>query len=203
MANEEVLDAPWCQFTEEEGWRLSTEHIPSLALHNPATCLKSTSTFEETWGSYYQWRRLPITSPAAMLLHWPMTVYAYLKELGLVPENSGPRKRLTVFYCLYNLFAFLERTLIPPSFGELALHFPNTDLDLVMFGQNAAHSVKRATARGITQSPRPCVFEYTGPASCGSGTVRIFLDSSPYYRPSRERSDHPDALVALNAGLGS
>jgi hypothetical protein len=92
----------------------------------------------------------------------------------------------------------------PSSFGELALHLPNTDLDLVMFGKNAAHSVERVQARGLTKSDRPCVFEYTGPASCGSGTVRILLDSDPgYYCPSRERSEHPDAIVALNAGLGS
>ncbi|KAJ7442277.1 hypothetical protein FB451DRAFT_1150240 [Mycena latifolia] len=199
VAKDDVLDAPWYELTEEKGWRLSTEHIPSLAMHNSVTCPKLSPTFEESWKSYYQWRGLPITSPAAILLHWPMSVYACLKELGLVPENSGPRKKLTVFYV-----GARDEICFIPVFGELALHFPNTDLDLVMFGQNAAHSVKRAKARGITQSPRPCVFEYTGPASCGSGTVRIFLDSNPaYYRPSRERSDDPDAIVALNAGLGS
>lgn len=72
-----------------------------------------------------------------------------------------------------------------------------------MFGPNAAHSVKRAKTRGITQSSRPCLFEYTGPSSGGSSVIRVFLDSSKYYRPSRQPSEHPDAIVALNAGLGT
>lgn len=73
-----------------------------------------------------------------------------------------------------------------------------------MFGPSAGRSVERAKARGITRSLRPCLFEYTAPAACGSGRVRVFLDSDPaYYRPSREPSEHPDAIVALNAGLGS
>ncbi|KAJ7443081.1 hypothetical protein B0H11DRAFT_2251154 [Mycena galericulata] len=47
---------------------------------------------------------------------------------------------------------------------------------------------------------------YTAPAACGSGEVRVFLDFEPnseYYRPSRDPTEHPDAIVALNAGLGS
>jgi hypothetical protein len=90
------------------------------------------------------------------------------------------------------------------SFGELALIFPNTDLDLVMFGPSAWTAVERARFHGVVRSPRPCVFEYTAPVSCGSGTVRVLLDSNPkYYRPSRDPSEHPDAIVALNAGLGT
>ncbi|KAJ7668301.1 hypothetical protein B0H17DRAFT_1142428 [Mycena rosella] len=189
-APDEVVDAPWCQLTEAEGWRLKTEDIPSLALHNSDACPTFPPEFEETWKSYYQWRGLPITSPAAMLLHWPMSVYACLKELGLAPEGStclGSRKKLIVYY-------------VGARVGLVLISY----LDLVMFGANAAHSVKRAKARGLTQSPRPCVFEYTGPASGGSGTVRVYIDSDPaYYCPSRERSKHPDAIVALNAGLGS
>ncbi|KAJ6591572.1 hypothetical protein DFH09DRAFT_907151 [Mycena vulgaris] len=199
VVNDEALDAPWCQLTEEEGWRLPVEHIPSLT---PQTCPSFPPTFEETWKSYYQWRGLPMTSPAASLLHWPMSVYACLKELGFVenPVSLGPRRKLTVFY----VGVRVRDVSLACSFGELALHFPNTDLNLVMFEQNAAHSVKRAKARGITQSSLPCVFEYTAPASCGGGAVRIFLDSDPaYYRPFRERGGHPDAIVALNAGLGT
>lgn len=90
------------------------------------------------------------------------------------------------------------------SFGELALLFPNTDLDLVMFGETTGRAVQRAQARGINKSRRPCVFEYTAPTACGGGTVRVLIDSTPtYYRPSCERSEHPDAIVGLNAGLGT
>ncbi|KAF8216528.1 hypothetical protein K438DRAFT_1703491 [Mycena galopus ATCC 62051] len=199
VLSDDVLDAPWCQLAEEEGWRLPKEFIPTLALQNLETGPSSPPTFETNWTSYYEWRGLPIASPAAMMLHWPLSVYACLKELGLVPKDTVERRRtLTVFY----VGAREEVTFIP-VFGELALLFPNTDLDLVLFGETTGKAVQRAKARGI-KSKRPCVFEYTAPTACGSGTVRIFIDSEPtYYCPSIRRSEHPDAIVALNAGLGT
>jgi hypothetical protein len=163
---DEVLDAPWSPLTEDEGWRLPKELIPSLALHDSDTCPAFPPTFETNWTSYYQWRGLPMASPAAILLHWPLAVYACLKELGLLQSATDLRKKLTVFYvgarvhiaipchlffftyqplfrmkfalyrCRYNFETSSRRTLMPPfSFGELALLIPNTDLDLVMFGE--------------------------------------------------------------------
>ncbi|KAJ7199648.1 hypothetical protein GGX14DRAFT_661575 [Mycena pura] len=40
---------------------------------------------------------------------------------------------------------------------------------------------------------------------CGGGTVRVFIGSGnpTYYCPTRGRSEHPDAIVGLNAGLGT
>ncbi|KAF7360128.1 Zinc finger MYND domain-containing protein 15 [Mycena venus] len=204
LASAEAFDAPWRLLSEDEGWRLPKAQIPSLKLHDSDAARPSfPPTFKETWNGYYQWRGLPMTSPAAILLQWPMTVYACLKELGFEPcfPVSEPRRKLKVFY----VGARDEITFIP-LFGELALNFPNTDLDLVMFGPSVRVAVERAIARGDTRSLRPCVFEYTAPSACGGGTVRVFLDFDPaqeYYRPSRDPTEHPDAIIALNAGLGS
>ncbi|KAJ6515133.1 hypothetical protein C8R47DRAFT_504520 [Mycena vitilis] len=201
VAVDEVLDAPWNQLTEDEGWRLPKELIPSLALLNADTCPTFPLTFEANWTSYYQWRGLPISSPAALLLHWPLTVYECLKELGLCPTNAGAsRRKLTVYYV-----GAREEVCYIPVFGELALLLHNTDLDLVFSGENTGRAVRRPRAlnHGIATNPGPCVFQYTAPTSCGS-TVRAFIDSNPsYYRPSRNRQEHPDAIVALNAGLGT
>ncbi|KAK6992262.1 zinc finger MYND domain-containing protein 15 [Favolaschia claudopus] len=188
--------------SEEQGWQLAKKFIPTLALQNSDKCPSFPPKFESNWTSYYEWRGLPIESPAAMLLHWPLSVYACLKELDLGPQiATGPRQKLTVFYV-----GAREEVHYIPVFGELALLYPNADLDLVMFGETTKQSVERAKARGLAKADRPCVFEYTAPEACGAGTVRVFIDSNPsytYYRPSRERSEHPDAIVGLNAGLGS
>ncbi|KAK7044960.1 zinc finger MYND domain-containing protein 15 [Favolaschia claudopus] len=198
------FEAPWERLSEEDGWRLPKAQIPSLELSAPDATLPSfPPNFEETWTSYYEWRGLPITSPAALLLQWPMTVYACLKELGFDPcaAVSKPRRKLTVFYV-----GAREEICFIPLFGELALNFPNTDLDLVMFGPSAQMAVQLANCRGDAQSFRPCVFEYTALPACGQGTVRVFLDFDPeheYYRPSRDPAEHPDAIVALNAGIGT
>ena len=99
MLDEDMLDAPWCNLTEAEGWRLPKEFIPTLALLSSDSCPSFPPTFDANWTSYYRWRGLPIASPAAMLLHWPLSVYACLRELGLVQENAvGARRKLTVFY---------------------------------------------------------------------------------------------------------
>ncbi|KAK7025272.1 zinc finger MYND domain-containing protein 15 [Favolaschia claudopus] len=202
QASTELLDAPWNRLSEEQGWRMAKEFIPTLALQNSDKCPSFPPKFESNWSSYYEWRRLPIESPAAMLLHWPLSVYACLKELNLGPQiATSPRQKLTVFYV-----GAREEVHYIPVFGELALLYSNADLDLVMFGETTKQSVERAKARGLAKADRPCVFEYTAPEACGGGTVRVFIDSNPsytYYRPSRERSEHPDAIVGLNAGLGS
>jgi hypothetical protein len=99
VPSDELLDAPWSPLTEEEGWRLPKEFVPTLALQNSNACPSFPPTFEPNWTSYYEWRRLPISSPAAMLLHWPLSVYACLKELGLLSSNNVDcRRKLTVFY---------------------------------------------------------------------------------------------------------
>ncbi|KAJ7612461.1 hypothetical protein DFH06DRAFT_149121 [Mycena polygramma] len=201
VAINEVLDAPWNQLTEDEGWRLPKELIPSLALLSADTCPTFPLTFETNWTSYYQWRGLPISSPAALLLHWPLTVYECLKSLASAQRMPGDsRRKLTVFYV-----GAREEVCYIPVFGELALLLPNTELDLVFSGENTGRAVRRPKAlnHGTATNPGPCVFQYTAPTSCGS-TVRVFIDSNPsYYCPSRKRQEHPDAIVALNAGLGT
>ncbi|KAJ7199668.1 hypothetical protein GGX14DRAFT_467784 [Mycena pura] len=194
VLDEDLLDAPWCSLTEAEGWRLPKKFIPTLALQSSDSCPSFPPTFDSNWTSYYQWRGLPIASPAAMLLHWPLSVYACLKELGLVPENAvGARRKLTVFYV-----GAREEVCLIPVFGELALLFPNTDLELVIFGETTGHALQRARGRGI-KARRPCVFEYTAPTVCDAGTARIFIDSGnpTYYCPTRERSEHPDAIFDI------
>ncbi|KAJ7160055.1 hypothetical protein C8R46DRAFT_1353845 [Mycena filopes] len=199
-AVDDVLDAPWSLLSEEEGWRLPAHCVPSLALESSENRPSFPPKFEGNWKSYYEWRRLPMSSPAAVLLHWPLAVYVCLKELGFVLGiPAEPRRKLKVFY-----LGARDELCILPVFGELALLFPNTDLDLVVFGQNTGRAVERAKSRGKTESARPCVFEYSAPTACGGGALRIFIDSAPgFYRPSRDPSDHPDAIVALNAGLGT
>ncbi|KAJ7608385.1 hypothetical protein FB45DRAFT_1129634, partial [Roridomyces roridus] len=203
LMGDEVHKAPWTPLSEQEGWRLPKEQIPPLErLHEPnATRLNFPPAFDDSWRSYYHWRGLPMTSPAALLLHWPLTVYACLKAAGITPVyEPGTRRKLSIFY----VGAQDEITFIP-VFGELALLFPNTDLDMIMFGPTVRKSVAGAITRGdIEPSARHCVFKYTSPASCGGSTIRVLLDAKDaHYFPSRNLSENPDAIVALNAGLGT
>lgn len=81
-----------------KGWKLPDDQIPwldfTIAASSPP---KSPPSFEHTWASYYKWRGLPLDSLAAQLLHWPMTIYRLLHQLGLAPLDVQTRRRhLTV-----------------------------------------------------------------------------------------------------------
>ncbi|THH03889.1 hypothetical protein EW146_g10322, partial [Bondarzewia mesenterica] len=220
-------EAPWAPLSEKDGWKLPDDEIPWLNFEGrPELKPAFPPNFEENWTSYYAWRGIPLKSPAALLLHWPLAVYRCLEELGFAERdrsNEKLRRKLKIYYIgveflanasifsftIYDLYS-LSHHLPPPlrlAYGELALLFPNTDLDLVMFGQRAYDSVRRAKrARHLLSSPEePCVFQYTAPASCGSGTLRIGLHgSSANYDPSSYSTiPRPDAIIGLNAGMSS
>lgn len=58
---------------------------------------QSLPNFADSWASYYEWRKLPISSPAAHLLHWPLTIYRMLRVLGIDAGSVQSRKSLTIF----------------------------------------------------------------------------------------------------------
>lgn len=87
------------QLDDRKGWMLPDTHIPWLdfATIGASSPPKSPPSFEHTWASYYKWRGLPLESHAALLLHWPMTVYRLLHKLGLA-SSAIPiqRRQLTI-----------------------------------------------------------------------------------------------------------
>ncbi|OWM76015.1 zinc finger MYND domain-containing protein 15 [Punica granatum] len=70
------------------------------------------------WDDYYKWRDIPLHSPIAVLLHWPLTIYhaIQLAEIGgfMLRDKSdlrihylGPEKELVQFGALAELRALL------------------------------------------------------------------------------------------------
>ena len=85
-------------FDEESGWKLPSEEIPWLMFDKGGKVPPYPPAFEHNWTSYYLWRGLPLTSPAALLLHWPLSIYRLLFLLGLVPSETtaSERHKLTI-----------------------------------------------------------------------------------------------------------
>lgn len=88
------------------------------------------------------------------------------------------------------------------SFSELALLLPNTDVDIMMFGQRVYDITQHAKPPALAAQEYVC--EYQAPKQCGSGSIRIQLyKMSPIWDPldilSREMT--PDVLIGLNAGI--
>ncbi|KZT32647.1 hypothetical protein SISSUDRAFT_1133057 [Sistotremastrum suecicum HHB10207 ss-3] len=183
-------------WNEIEGWKLPEKEIPWLNFdeskgRNPP---KTLPDFEDSWTSYYQWRGLPLSSPAALLLHWPLAVYRMLRELGITAGSADKRRSLKIF--LLGLEKELEHV---PIFGELALLFPYCDLQVILFGASVFNASKNA--RKGTLAAKPILYECTAPKTLGGGTIKITMHTkSPYYDPAQFK-ERPDAIIALNAGV--
>jgi hypothetical protein len=80
-------------FDEKSGWKLTPEEIPRLTFDKRWKAPSFPPAFEHNWTSYYLWRGLPLKSPAALLLHWPLSIYRLLFLLGLVPSESAASER--------------------------------------------------------------------------------------------------------------
>ena len=90
------------------------------------------------------------------------------------------------------------------SFGELALLFPNTDIDIIAFGQYPYDRAREAKPNSL--ATREYVYEYRAPEHCGSGSIRIQLyKTSPIWEPVEilSRKMTPDVLIGLNAGMST
>jgi hypothetical protein len=106
-------------------------------------------------------------------------------------------------YALYRPPPF-DINLPDHSFGELALLFPNTDIDIVMFGSSAYNVTRQARPSAI--AAQKYAYEFRAPEQCGSGSIRIQLyKESAIWDPIDilPRKMIPDALIGLNAGMST
>jgi hypothetical protein len=106
-------------------------------------------------------------------------------------------------YVLYRLLLFNTNP-SDHSLGELALLFPNTDIDMVMFGASAYNLTRQAKPSAI--AAQKYAYEYRAPEQCGSGSIRIQLyKESEIWDPEDiiSRKMMPDVLIGLNAGMST
>lgn len=87
---------------DRDGWKLPDEETPRLHFDDDHKPPAFPPKFEDNWKSYYEWRGLSLNSPAALLLHWPLTIYHLLNQLKLVLPGTGntnsERKSLLLHY---------------------------------------------------------------------------------------------------------
>jgi len=88
--------------TDETGWKLEKRFIPRLTFEpgtEPEIALKVNIT---DWDSWYKWRNIPKESPAALLMHYPLSVYQLLVHVlhiaGPNRNSPGSRQALSVHY---------------------------------------------------------------------------------------------------------
>ncbi|KIJ68239.1 hypothetical protein HYDPIDRAFT_81640 [Hydnomerulius pinastri MD-312] len=190
---------------EKAGWKLEDKLVPKLHFESGSEPVIASSANVVDWKSWYQWRGLPLESPVALLMHYPLSVYQLLVHILHVtsPTRNTPENRqaLNVHY----LGAEVELNMIP-LFAELALLLPYTDIKLTFFGFAVHGIVKQAKKKSLAAKAKrnEPVYTYTSPASMGGSTLSIHLHGEHENWDPRLPSitnDMPDAIVAANAGL--
>ncbi|KAJ7217304.1 hypothetical protein GGX14DRAFT_358074 [Mycena pura] len=211
MNGQDLLKAT--HLNDKDGWKLP----PDLLVRRDFTATARSKAPHRVrslicnWDDWHAWRNVPKSSPASLLMHYPLTIYWILchtlKLASVGADAPNERVHLTVHY----IGAEVELNFIP-ILSELALLLPHHDLDIVLFGpcvfylgQKGATDAHRTSliSRSAHDGNIP-IFTYDAPDSCGSGRVRVFLHTASKYWNKKDLptyGKHPDAILACNAGL--
>ncbi|KAJ7680716.1 hypothetical protein DFH06DRAFT_427451 [Mycena polygramma] len=201
--------------TDRDGWKLEPELIPFLTFSSLWVPPRLATKMEiKDWASWYAWRRIPMESPAALLLHFPMSVYWLLVDtLRVADPKAGSPDRPRIQLNIQYIGAEVELNFLP-LFSELALLLPYTDIKMICFGQ-AVHTLvsgaKASHPKSIAAQASPAhpVYSYTAPDENGAGRIQIYLHgTASHWTPADADATlspygRPDAIAAPNAGLGS
>ncbi|KAJ6489483.1 hypothetical protein C8R47DRAFT_1071350 [Mycena vitilis] len=201
--------------TDCDGWKLNPELIPFLKFSSLWVPPRLSTKMEiRDWASWYAWRRIPMESPAALLLDFPLSIYWLLVDtLRVADPKAGSPDRARIQLSIQYIGAEVELNFLP-LFGELALLLPYTDIKMICFGKavhtlvSGAKNLQPKSLAAQTSSTHP-IYSYTAPEESGAGRIEIYLHgTATHWTPADADATlspygRPDALVAPNAGLGS
>jgi len=162
------------------------------------------------WASWHKWRKLPLASPAALLMHYPLSVYWLVTHVLCVTPTSGGSVSARERLCIHYLGAEVELNFIP-IFSELALLLPYTDIMICFYGIAVQDLVLKAqkadgasiAARGV--SLENSIYSYRAPKSLGGGSIDVRFSTEEQWIHDQlihlPAELQPDAVVGPNAGL--
>ncbi|THG12536.1 hypothetical protein TEA_000015 [Camellia sinensis var. sinensis] len=161
-----------------------------------------------SWKDYYDWRCIPLYSPVALLLHWPLTVYHAIQlaaARNLIPEFSnelrihylGPDKELSQLAVFGELIALFQGVqvhveLVGPAIPQ---YRDGEKIDLY----NYAHCIE--TDCICKSSSENLSLHVSGKSS----EVRLRLHSGYYHDRYRDiaKDSLPHLIIAPNAGIAA
>ncbi|XP_058080162.1 uncharacterized protein LOC131228497 isoform X2 [Magnolia sinica] len=106
-----------------DDWNLPSDLCPCTEPIN------SVSMRLSSWKDYYQWRCLPLNSPVALLLHWPLTIYQGVQLASSIRPISEIRSKLHIHY-----LGPVKELLQLAVFGELHALFPGLQVHIELVG---------------------------------------------------------------------
>ncbi|XWS34411.1 hypothetical protein CRYUN_Cryun21dG0036200 [Craigia yunnanensis] len=188
--------------SESHTWYLSNIMCPCRGPSSPIA--KSLCS----WKDYYEWRCIPLDSPVALLLHWPLTVYHAIQIAGLGSLTSEISK-----LCIHYLGP--EKELLQLAvFGELCALFPGVLVQIELIGPTVPHhrngdKIDLYSYAHCIEKDCNCKYENEN-TSCGIGTptssrVTLQLHRGYYHDCFRyiSKDSFPHLVIAPNAGIAA
>ncbi|CAK9213265.1 unnamed protein product [Sphagnum troendelagicum] len=198
---------------EMEGWHLPSSLCPCK---EPETPLEY---FLTDWASYYEWRHLPLESPVALLLQWPLSLFyalCLLQSQNGVAFPFGDNQILRIHYL------GPERELSQlPVFGELLALLPGLQIYIDFIGpsvpisregeslkldgyakclDNDCQCKKKASSLG---NPRLELQGDKMAVSSSQGQIYLRFWTGLYHDRHSELGALPHLIFAANAGIAA
>ncbi|KAG8663298.1 zinc finger MYND domain-containing protein 15 isoform X2 [Manihot esculenta] len=187
----------------DECWNLSSDLCPCRGPPSPV------SKHLRSWLDYYEWRCIPLHSPVALVLHWPLTIYhatqvASVRSLAV--ENCeelcihylGPEKEILQLDAFWELQAFFPNTKVHIQFIGPAIpeHRDGQKIDLSSY----AHCLdKDCICRSLNDNLNKMA------VTDKSSNVTLQLHRGYYHDRYRDFTEDsfPDLVIAPNAGIAA
>ncbi|KAJ8637788.1 hypothetical protein MRB53_012055 [Persea americana] len=161
------------------------------------------------WKDYYQWRCLPLHSPVALLLHWPLTIYQSI-------QLSATRRSISeISGTLHIHYLGPEKELLQLAvFGELHALLPHLQVHIELIGPavpqfrdgerinlcNYAHCLDLdCTCKSSSEN------RSWGVSNSNATKVTLWFRKGYYHDCFRDivKDSFPDIIVASNAGIAA
>ncbi|XVE91908.1 hypothetical protein REPUB_Repub01dG0051800 [Reevesia pubescens] len=193
-----VTSFDYCR-SESHTWNLSNTLCPCRGPSSPR--VKSLCC----WKDYYEWRCIPLHSPVALLLHWPLTVYHAIQIAGLGSLTSETSK-----LCIHYLGP--EKELLQLAvFGELCALFPGVHVQIELIGPAVPHQRNGDKIELYNYAhciEKDCNCKYKNENSSCTGTfsrVTLQLHRGYYHDCFRDisKDSFPHLIIGPNAGIAA
>ncbi|RDX90671.1 Zinc finger MYND domain-containing protein 15, partial [Mucuna pruriens] len=161
------------------------------------------------WKDYYQWRCIPLDSPVALLLQWPLTIYHAARLVGITALNPEISDKLYIHYL------GPEKELLQLAvFGELMALFPGVHIHIELVGPAIP---PQRDGEKIHISKYPCCYElececkiaskntFLGTQSGITSALTLQLWQGFYHDRYRDivKDSFPHLVIAPNGGIAA
>lgn len=188
--------------SKDGGWNLLGDLCPCHGPISPISeCLSS-------WFDYYEWRCIPLHSPVALLLHWPLTIYR-AAHIACAWSSTVETRKLCIHYL------GPEKELLQlAAFGELLALFPGVQVHIEFIGpaipqQRDGEKIILCSYARCLDADCICNFSSENLSQIAitskSTSVTLQLRSGLYHERYRDLAEDlfPHLIIAPNAGIAA